>query len=104
MPTTHSEMDPGDHPDLRRIANKIDAELTDVLAAEHHAARITAQRRMSLRDRLIRSEDLMAEVAVTTSAGAFTGTVVGVGTDHVVLDGDHERVVALHHIVMIEAV
>ena len=95
-------MDPSDHPDLRHLAARLDEQLGDVLEAEHHAARVTAQRRTSLRDRLIRAEDMMAEVAVTTTTGRYVGVMKAVGTDHVIVADPTERVLAIHHIVVLE--
>lgn len=95
-------MDPRDHPDIHELDRLLDAQLDDVLAAEQHAARIAAQRRTTLRDRLVRAEDMGADVALTTSVGVVSGALLAVGTDHVVVESAGRRVVALHHVVVAE--
>ena len=99
---TTAAMDPGDHPDIHELDRLLGAQLDDVLAAEQYAARIAAQRRTSLRDQLIRAEDMAAEVALTTAAGVVRGALCAVGTDHVVVDDGRRRIVALHQVVMAE--
>lgn len=97
-------MDPLDHPDLHLLGQRLERQLEDILSAEQHAARVSAQRRTSLRDRLVRAEDMCLEVAITTPSFSVEGVVSAVGTDHVVVDSDRRRIVALAHIVTIEVV
>lgn len=94
---TMSQYDPHEHPDLRHLDEQISEEFDDILAAERHAARVSVQRRMTMRDRLVRAEDLACHAVVETTSGTITGAVAAVGSDHVVI-GDG-RVVALAHIV-----
>lgn len=96
---TMSHYDPHDHPDLRSLDERITREFDDVLAAEQFAARISAQRRMTLRDRLVRAEDMAGEVIVETTAGAVAGTLAAVGSDHVVIGHAPAKVVAIAHII-----
>ncbi len=101
MATTDAA-DPLDHPDMRLLGERLGAQIDDVLAAEQHAARVAAQRRTSLRDRLVRAEDMCLGVSIVTPHGTYEGVIAAVGTDHVVLDGPRSRVVALDHVVAFE--
>lgn len=94
--------DPEDHPDLRAIDDDIARQFEEILAAEHHAARIAAQRRTAMRDLLVRAEDMCATIEVTTAGGVLAGPVTAVGTDHLVLGGRTTRIVAIAHIVAFE--
>jgi hypothetical protein len=94
---TTSQYDPHDHPDLRHLDAHISREFDDILAAERHAARISVQRRMTIRDRLVRAEDLACDAVIETTNGVISGAVVAVGSDHVVVEPG--RVIALAHIV-----
>ncbi len=60
---------------------------------------------MTLRDRLLESEDREERVVLSTSGGhVYRGVVDAVGIDHVVLlDGDIDRYLAISHIVTMEA-
>ncbi len=60
---------------------------------------------MTLRDRLLESEDREERVVLSTSDGhVYHGVVDAVGIDHVVLlDGDIDRYLAISHIVAMEA-
>ncbi len=60
---------------------------------------------MTLRDRLLESEDRDELVVLSTSDGhVYHGVVDAVGIDHVVLlDGDIDRYLAISHIVTMEA-
>ena len=95
-----SDPNPHDHPDLRRFEQQMDDEFDDILAAERHAARIAAQRRMTMRDRLVRAEDLQCTAVVKTTTGTVSGRLSAVGTDHIVVGGD--LIVAIAHIVTVE--
>lgn len=74
------------------------------LDAEMEAARAAAQRRRSLRDRLLTAEDAGELVIVATSDGVtHGGRVVAVGTDHVALEvGGRTRALPLHQITSLE--
>jgi len=98
-------MDPFGHPDLQRLGRSMRDQLDETLDAEQHAARAAARRRMSLRDRLLESEDRIEKVVVSTSDGhVYHGVVEAVGIDHVVIrDGRIDRYLAINHIVAMEA-
>jgi len=98
-------MDPFGHPDLQRLGRSMRDEYDDTLDAEQHAARAAARRRMTMRDRLLESEDRSEHVVLSTSDGnIYHGVVEAVGMDHVViLDGEVDRYLALAHIVSLEA-
>lgn len=74
------------------------------LDAELEAARAAAQRRRSLRDRLITAEDLGGVVLIGTADGAVhAGRVEAVGTDHVALMvTGRVRAIPLHQITSLE--
>lgn len=79
-------------------------EFDETLDAEQHAARAAARRRMTLRDRLLESEDRDEHVVISTSDGhVYHGIVEAVGMDHVmILDGEVDRYLAIAHIVAME--
>lgn len=97
-------MDPFSHPDLARLGRDLRSRLDDTLEAEQEAARSAAQRRMSLRDRLILSADKSELVLLSTADGhIYRGVVTAVGTDHVVVeDSGSARYVSTAHIVTME--
>lgn len=97
-------MDPFQHPDLARVGRSLRSKLDETLDAEQEAARASAQRRMSLRDRLIVAEDRGDIVVLSTSEGHMArGIVDAVGVDHVVVrDGSQARWVSIPHIVSVE--
>lgn len=74
------------------------------LDAEMEAARAAAQRRRSLRDRLLSAEDGGVIVVIGTSDGTVHGgPVSAVGTDHVALDiAGRVRAIPLHQITSLE--
>lgn len=74
------------------------------LDAEMEAARAAAQRRRSLRDRLLTAEDAAEVVLVATADGAMHGgRIAAVGTDHVALTVDgRTRVIPIHQITSLE--
>ena len=79
-------MDPFSHPDLERLGRALRDRLDETLVAEQTAARAAAQRRRTLRDRLLESEDRSAVVVVTATDGhTYRGVVDAVGVDHIVL-------------------
>ena len=78
-------MDPLDHPDIHLLGERLGRQLDDILEAEQFAARVSAQRRTTLRDHLIRSEDMGLEVSVTTVGPTIVGEIQAVGIDHVVV-------------------
>ena len=98
-------MDPFNHPDLERIGRDLRTRLDDTLDAEQEAARSAAMRRMSLRDRLILSEDRSERVLLSTADGhMYRGVVRSVGLDHVSLEESATvRYIALSHVVAFEA-
>ena len=97
-------MDPFGHPDLQRLGRSMRDQLDDTLDAEQRAARAAARRRMSLRDRLLESEDRTERVVISTTDGQiYNGMVEAVGIDHVVVvEGETDRYVASAHIVALE--
>lgn len=97
-------MDPFGHPDLQRLGRSMRDQLDETLDAEQHAARAAARRRMTMRDRLLESEDRTERVVVSTSDGqVYHGAVEAVGIDHVVIrDEQIDRYIALAHIVAME--
>lgn len=98
-------MDPFSHPDLAQLGRRLRSRLDDTLDAEQEAARSAALRRMSLRDRLILSEDRHERIVVSSLDGhTYNGTVHSVGLDHVVLkEGSATRWIVIDHIVAMEA-
>lgn len=97
-------MDPFQHPDLAQVGRSLRSKLDETLDAEQHAARASARRRMSIRDRLILAEDRTAVVVISTVDGHLArGVVDAVGVDHVVVE-DHSttRVISIQHIVSVE--
>ena len=97
-------MDPFGHPDLQRLGRSMRDEFDETLDAEQHAARAAARRRMTLRDRLLESEDRDEHVVISTSDGhVYHGIVEAVGMDHVmILDGEVDRYLAIAHMVAME--
>ena len=100
-----ASLDPFNHPDLARIGRDLRTRLDDTLDAEQEAARAAAMRRMSLRDRLILSEDRSERVLLSTADGhMYRGVVRSVGLDHVSLEESATvRYIALSHVVAFEA-
>ena len=98
-------MDPFGHPDLQRLGRLMRNQLDETLDAEQQAARAAARRRMTIRDRLLESEDRAEHVVLSTSDGhMYHGVVDAVGIDHIVVrDGDIDRYLAIAHIVAMEA-
>ncbi|MEZ5175918.1 MAG: hypothetical protein R2823_06900 [Acidimicrobiia bacterium] len=99
-------MDPFSHPDLARLGRTLRSRLDDTLDAEQEAARSAAMRRMTLRDRLIESEDRTERIQVAASDGhLYRGVVRSVGIDHVVLeDLKTRRWLAIAHIIALETI
>ncbi|MEN8234274.1 MAG: DUF2642 domain-containing protein [Actinomycetota bacterium] len=97
-------MDPLGHPDLVRLGRSLRNRLDDTLDAEQAAARAAAHRRLTMRDRLLESEDRTEQVVLSTiDGGVYRGVVDAVGIDHVaILDGDAERFITISHIVAME--
>lgn len=97
-------MDPLRHPDLVALSRKLRRQLDSVLAAEQEAAAATLRRRRTIRDRLLDAEDRVEEVVLHTGGRrAWTGRVVAVGADHVVLAAaDREIFVALDGCIAVE--
>ena len=99
-------MDPLHHPDLRRVGRRMRNQLEETLDAEQHAARATALRISTFRDRLIELADRGRRVAIHTSSdGVHVGHIDGVGVDYLVLQTEHsERLVTLSHVVSCEEI
>lgn len=93
------------HPDLRALSRRLRTEMDDTLRAEQHAARVAAQRRSTIRDRLVRAEDRHESLQINVVGGAeIRGKVIAVGADHVVIGRDElECWVALQHVVVMRA-
>lgn len=93
-------MDPLRHPDLVEISRTLRNQLDMVLAAEQSAARVTIQRRRTLRDRFLEAEDRGERAHLQLQGGGLaSGVVIGVGADHLVLvDDDIEHFIHLDRI------
>lgn len=100
-----SDLDSVAHPDLVALGRAMRARMDQTLDAEMEAARASARRRRSLRDRLLEAEDSGMIVVVGTADGsAHRGFVEAVGVDHVELaHADVRLTIALAHICVIEA-
>ena len=74
------------------------------LDAEMDAARATALRRRSVRDRLLEAEDRSAVLTISTSDGlVHRGVVNAVGSDHVeLMNAGAGIAIAIQHITTIE--
>ncbi len=91
------------HPDLTALGRRLRLEMDETLRAEQYAARVSAQRRSTLRDRFLLAEDRSEALNVEVVDGSdIHGNVVAVGADHVVVAhrGRHCWV-ALQHVVAI---
>lgn len=89
-------MDPLRHPDLVDISRTLRHQLDRVLDAEQQAARANLRRRRTLRDRLLEAEDRQEMVDVTlTNSDSFTGRLIAVGADHILLVGAGTETFAL---------
>ncbi len=103
---TKESLDPLRHPDVVEVSRKLRRQLEQVLDAEQRAAAVVARRSRTLRDRLLDAEDRGELVVVHCSAGrSWSGRVVAVGADHVVV-AQHttDRFILLHHIAALEVV
>ena len=91
------------HPDLRALGARLRLEMDETLRAEQFAARVSARRRSTLRDRLLLAEDRGERLHVAVADGTdVPGIVIAVGADHVVVaDQGRQCWVALHHVVAI---
>lgn len=78
--------------------------LEETLEAEQHAARATAIRTSTLRDRAIELGDRAAPVLLHTAmADPMRGVLEGIGVDYLILTTTRgTRYVALHHVIAIE--
>ena len=89
-------MDPLRHPDLVDISRTLRHQLDAVLDAEQQAARATLRRRRTLRDRLLEAEDRQENVDVTlTNSDSFSGRLIAVGADHLLILGSGTETFAL---------
>ena len=91
------------HPDLRALGRRLRLEMDETLRAEQHAARVSAQRRSTIRDRFLMAEDRAERLNIEVVDGSdICGTIVAVGVDHVVVtDGRRHCWVALQHVVAV---
>ena len=91
------------HPDLRALGRRLRVEMDETLRAEQHAARISAQRRSTIRDRLLLAEDRDERLNIEVLGGSdIHGRVLAVGADHVVVGRDGKQCwIALQHVVAI---
>ncbi len=99
----HAEDTLGTHPDLRALGRRLRLEMDETLRAEQYAARVSAQRRTTIRDRFLMAEDRAERLNIEVIDGTdISGTVVAVGVDHVVVvDGRRHCWVALAHVVAV---
>lgn len=75
--------------------------MDETLRAEQHAARVSAQRRSTIRDRLLLAEDRAERLNIEVVDGSdIHGIVLAVGADHVVMGRDGQQCwIALQHVV-----
>lgn len=92
-----------DHPDLRALGRRLRLEMDETLRAEQYAARVSAQRRTTIRDRFLMAEDRAERLNIEVVDGTdISGTIVAVGVDHVVVaDRLRHCWVALAHVVAV---
>lgn len=97
-------LEPTSHPDLVALGRVLRARMDRTLDAELEAARAAAQRRRSLRDRLLEAEDVGGVSLIGTADGAVhAGPVMAVGTDHVAIQvTGRMRSIPLHQITSLE--
>lgn len=91
------------HPDLNALGRRLRLEMDETLRAEQYAARVSAQRRSTIRDRFLLAEDRAEALNVEVVGGSdIHGVVAAVGADHVVVsDGGRHCWVALAHVVAV---
>jgi hypothetical protein len=77
--------------------------MDETLRAEQYAARVSARRRSTIRDRLLMAEDRAERLNIEVVDGSdICGTIVAVGLDHVVVaDGRGHCWVALAHVIAV---
>jgi hypothetical protein len=107
FPVARSEehdLEPLQHPDLRRLGNELRRRHDDILDAELHAARAAARRRRSLRDLLLEAEDRGDPARLATADGQWhAGRITAVGSDHVeITDRGIRRVLALGQLTVVQ--
>lgn len=97
------ETELGAHPDLRALGRRLRLEMDETLRAEQYAARVSARRRSTIRDRFLMAEDRAERLNIEVVGGSdIGGTIVAVGVDHVVVADEHRRCwVALQHVVAV---
>lgn len=93
----------GTHPDLQALGRRLRIEMDETLRAEQYAARVSARRRSTIRDRFLMAEDRAERLNIEVVGGSdICGTIVAVGVDHVVVaDGRRHCWVALAHVVAV---
>jgi len=75
------------HPDLRALGRRLRLEMDETLRAEQYAARVSARRRSTIRDRFLMAEDRAERLNIEVVDGSdICGTIVAVGVDHVVVE------------------
>lgn len=91
------------HPDLRALDRQLRLEMDETLRAEQFAARVSAQRRSTIRDRFLLAEDRAETLNIEVVDGSDIGGVVQmVGADHVVIvSSGGSTWVALQHVVAV---
>lgn len=93
----------GNHPDLRALSRRLRLEMDETLRAEQYAARVSARRRSTIRDRFLMAEDRAERLNIEVVGGAdICGTIAAVGIDHVVVtDRGTQCWVALPHVIAV---
>lgn len=93
----------GTHPDLRALARRLQVEMDETLRAEQYAARVSARRRSTMRDRFLMAEDRAERLNIEVIDGSdICGTIAAVGIDHVVVtDRGTQCWVALQHVIAV---
>lgn len=91
------------HPDLRALGRRLRMEMDEMLRAEQYAARVSARRRSTIRDRALLAEDRAEQLEVEVAGGsAISGLVLAVGADHLVIGGLSGTCwIALQHVVLL---
>ena len=91
------------HPDLRALSRRLRVEMDETLRAEQYAARVSARRRSTIRDRFLMAEDRAERLNIEVIDGSdICGTIAAVGVDHVVVtDRGTQCWVALQHVIAV---
>lgn len=91
------------HPDLRALGRRMRLEMDEILRAEQYAARVSARRRSTLRDRFLLAEDRGEPLHIEVFGGSdVAGAIAAVGADHVVVVHNGRQCwVAMQHVVAV---